>query len=178
MYLTSHLKTVFIIACFFIANTTKAQSTQPDTLSKFTGTWLGATLPPLDGKDIKRLSYIIWRIHHIDNSKNQIELTEIGERFESAIEVKKPMKMNYKGYADGDSLFVDLNNHVTKGKFTFKMKLEKEEGGTLLRGFVQKNDGNKDSLPFYLIKVSDDTSTYIKPIKAVEVIVMPPPPEN
>lgn len=153
-----------------------AQSKQTDTLNKFTGIWLGMRASPLAGVDAKKPSFISWRIHNIDNLKNQIELTEVGEGYGSGKEIKKPKRAIYKGHTEVDSLFMEFSNGRTKGKFTFKMKLEKEEGGTLLRGFVQKNDGNKDSLPFYLIKVSDDTSTYIKPIKAAQVIVMPPPP--
>lgn len=153
-----------------------AQSTQPETSNKLQGTWFAALLGSFDGKETKRSPLIIWRIHKVDNSKNQIELTEAGERFENAKDINNPKRMKYKGHADGDSLFIELNSHVSKGKFIVKLKLESEEENIVLKGSIQKTDGNNDSLLFYLTKVSDDTSTYIKPIKAAQVIVMPPPP--
>lgn len=128
------------------------------------------------GSRCKKPSFISWRIHNIDNLKNQIELTEVGEGYGSGKEIKNPKRAIYKGHTEVDSLFMEFSNGRTKGKFIFKMKFEKEGESTLLRGFVQKNDGNKDILPFHLVKISDDTSAEIGPVKSVEVILNPPPP--
>ncbi|ETZ21829.1 hypothetical protein [Pedobacter sp. V48] len=152
-----------------------AQSKQTDTLNKFTGTWGGIAIKRLNENEIHRPYSVTWRIHRIVNSKNQIELTEIGQRFESYEEIEKPKKAIYKGYIDKDSLFIEISNPATKSRYSVKLALNQIGEHYGLRGNVEPV-GTDESLMFSLTKFSDDTSKYVKPKDEVEVIVMPPPP--
>ncbi|NQX55769.1 hypothetical protein HQN86_19260 [Pedobacter panaciterrae] len=165
------------MTCFFIINTAMAQSKQTDTLNKFTGTWSGVATKRLNENEIYRPYSITWRIHHIDNSKNQIELTEIGQRFESYEEIKKPKKATYKGHIDKDTLSIEISNPKTKNKYLVKLSLNKNEEHSMLIGKVEPI-GTNDSLMFLLTKNGDDTSKYVKPKDEVEVVVLPPPPSK
>lgn len=175
MNLTSQLKTAFMIACFFVVNRTMAQNTQTDTLNKFTGTWVGVATKQRNENEIYRPYSVSWRIHRIDNSKNQIELTEIGQRFESYDEIKKTKRATYKGNVDKDSLFIEIRNHTSKSKYLVKLGLKQNEGHSALVGTVE-HVGTNESMMFLLTKISDDTSKYITPIKSTQVIITPPPP--
>ena len=179
MHLTFQLKAAFIIAGFFIINTAMAQSKQTDTLNKFTGTWLGVATKRLNENEIHRPYSITWRIHRIDNSKKQIELTEINQRFESYDEIKKPKRSIYNGYVDNETLSIEIRNPITKNKYLVKLNLKQNEDHSILAGTVE-SIATKDSLMFMLNKISDDTSKYVKLSEEVEVevIVMPPPPIN
>lgn len=152
-----------------------AQSKQTDTLNKFTGTWLGAASKRLNENKINRPYSIIWRIHRIHNSKKQVELTEIGQRFESYEEIEKPKKAIYKGHIDKDTLSIEISNPKTKNKYLVKLSLNQNEEHSMLIGKVEPI-GTNDSLTISLTKFSDDTSDEIGPVKSVEVILTPPPP--
>ena len=154
-----------------------AQSKQTDTLNKFTGTWGGVAIKRLNESEIHRPYSIIWRIHRINNSKNQIELTEIGQRFESYEEIEKPKKAIYKGHIDKDTLSIEISNPTTNNKYLVKLSLNQNDQHFMLIGTVEPI-GTDDSLMFSLTKFNDDTSKYVKPKDEVEVIVMPPPPKN
>ena len=38
----------------------------------------------------------MWRIHSIDVLKNEIEITQVGQRFDDGSEIKEPKKATYK----------------------------------------------------------------------------------
>lgn len=173
----SSLKLTSIIGFLIVMNTTMAQQDiQTDTVSKFKGTWAGGSIKNYDKEVNKLLSHLVWRIHHIDNSKKEIELTEMGHKFSNAIEIEHPKRMIYKGHSDGDNLFIELNNTTTKSKFTIKLTLQSDEESTFLKGTHDEADKNKDSFWFYLGRISNDISTYEKPEEgSIEVIVTPPP---
>ncbi|NQX55773.1 hypothetical protein HQN86_19280 [Pedobacter panaciterrae] len=176
MYLTSHLKAVFIIACFFIINTSKAQSKQTDTLNKFTGTWGGSSID-VSKRKYEHVSYVTWRIHDIDNVKNQIVVTEINQKVYTGNKIKDPKKMIYKGKVDGDSLLVEVRNPDTKKKYLVKLKFDGSGEVNVLKGSVESEE-NKHNFVFSMIKSNDDTSTYVKPTGDFQIIVTPPPPKN
>jgi len=75
-----------------------------------------------------------------------------------------------------DSLFIELKNRTTNGKFTFKLNLEDDGESTFLKGSVHISDGSKKILPFYLIKVNSNASTYVKPTGVTKTGTFPPPP--
>ncbi len=152
-----------------------AQSKQTDTLNKFTGTWGGIVIKRLNENEIHKPYSIIWRIHRIVNSKNQIELTEIGQRFESYEEIKKPKKAIYKGHIDKNTLSIEISNSTTKSKYLVKLNLNQNEEHSMLIGTVEPI-GTNDSLMISLTKFNDDISDEIGPVKSVEVILTPPPP--
>jgi hypothetical protein len=156
-------------------NTAMAQNIQLDTLSKFKGTWAGSSMEISKGKEFTRVSYVIWRIHGINNLVNQIEVTEINQKVYTGEEIKDPVKTIYKGRVVGDSLFAEVEGPANKNKLLVKLGFGKTEGVDLLKGTVESTEP-KDNFAFHMIRINDDISTYVKPKEFVEVIVTPPPP--
>lgn len=171
----SQLKIVFIAMGVFIVNTAIAQSTQADTLSKFKGTWRGVIMQGFDGKDFKSVSPVFWRIHRIDNSKKKVQLTEIGQQFASVNEIETPKKKLYTGYTQGGYLILKIGNLDANNKHVVKLKFGDNPEKSVLIGTIEKSIGNADNTQFYLFRVDNNTSNYIKPKELAKVEVLPPP---
>nr|WP_157247107.1 hypothetical protein [Pedobacter panaciterrae] len=158
------LKVVFIFVNLFLTHDALAQRNPEKVLNKFTGTWVGGVIKNFDGIGPKKIISIAWRIHKIDNSRNQIELTEISPLFtDSTTEVGNPNKVILEGHDDGEVLVLLVVDRPTGNKIIIKLKAEYDEGTILLNGIVERTQDRKDCYAFKLVKVSSDTSAYVKP---------------
>lgn len=162
-----------MIAVFFVLNTTMAQNNlQTDTLKKITGTWGGASMDVSKGK-YESVSYVTWRIHDIDNVKNQVEITEINQKVYTGKEIKDPKKTIYKGRVDGDFLLVEVGD-LDEKKYSVKLKFDDSGEINVLKGSVRA-EKNKHDFVFHMLRSNDDISTYVKPTGDFQIIITPPP---
>ncbi len=159
-----------LMLTFFMIGTLQAlaQKNHIDSVKNFTGTWSGY----IANQTVKgmQLSTTVWRIHNIDNSRQKIEMTEISKLIDTLELIKKPKRRFYKGNVNNDQLWIELNDAQGKKKrLTFRLSFEEvytliavDEHGKLV-------EGSK------FVKVSDDTSSFVKPEGTVEVSIQPPP---
>lgn len=145
-----------------------AQEKLTDTTKKYLGSWSGFCLPNVKGE--KKMRSIFWTIHAIDNSKKQIELTEILNRFDTGNEIKNPKRKIYAGFVDKDGLQIELKTS-NKKPFLAKLKL-----GVLQEFTTMQSERKDDEYVFSLAKINTDTTEYVKPKELIKVILMPPKP--
>lgn len=130
------------------------------------GTWIGIIgQTDANGGDQEPVK-IAWRIHSIDTLKEQVELTDMAQRFNDGAEIENPIKLKYKGTYRDSIFLVTFDKQPKKLTFTFKVKRNDLDGKLLLMGQAIADDiGDQKVVGFHLVKVSDDTSEYVKPKK-------------
>jgi hypothetical protein len=179
--LSSSLQILFVLTLSLNIRVAKSQIESKATLSdSLIGTWMGSSYTQNDHNAAsKRYTPVMWRIHQIDLDKRQIELTEIGQRFNDGSKILDPKKLNYTCYYQDSSLVIELNRQDPKTRFTFRLKKIQMDKITMLQGsLIERNASGEINKSFMIGKVSDDISIYRKPKKEeeVEVLITTPPP--
>ncbi len=178
--MNAYLKTFLLLIAILIGNTARSQENHKKVITEnLLGTWIGFFAQSGSTARLKRQAQLVWRIHSIDTVKSQIELTDMGQNFTNGIEIKKPMKLKYKGTLKDSTFVIEFNNKGAYGTFTFKFVRKKLDDTFVLSG-VTAEDDNVDHIKtnYYFVKISDDTSKYVRPKKGTEVdvaIATPPP---
>lgn len=167
-----HLLTALtFVSLLLLSSLSFGQTGLRDTLTNYTGTWFGSVTTVVNGET--KMNSFQWRIHKVDNVREIIELTDLSKLVLDA-EPITPVRSAHKGGTSSKGLWIELKDEhgaVVKVNLT----AFRDEEGTL--GLKTSEDAQKAGRDFYfLLKISDDTSTYVKSEKVVEVIVMPPPP--
>lgn len=128
------------------------------------GTWVGVVAQ--DEKDIRSVS---WRIHRVDNIKNEIELTEISPFFGSSSRIK-PQKTIYKGGSSSTFLTIVMND-IGEAPLDLRFKIYQEDGALRLTNTDEKHS-NKGRFIVNFFKLNSDTSTYVPLDGIIEVEVI------
>src|SRR5690242_17814886 len=89
-----------IIALMLLAGQASAQGIAHDSLFNCTGIWMGFPFPDSSNLKPKSTASLIWRIHHVDTLKKEIEITQTSQRFDNASEIENPKKEIYKMHID------------------------------------------------------------------------------
>jgi hypothetical protein len=165
-----------IIALILLAGQASAQGIAGDSLSNYTGIWTGFSFPDSSNLKPKSTAHLIWRIHRIDNIKNEIQITQTGQRFDNASEIENPKKEIYKMHFDTLGFLIELRGGLPNSKYKLRLSHTKLQDLKAMKGIFERSDQKETSSLFIFAKISDDTSDYVKPIGKVEVVVSPPPP--
>jgi uncharacterized protein (DUF1810 family) len=164
-----------IIALFLLAGQASAQGITRDSLSNYTGIWMGFSFPDSSNLKPKSTARLVWRIHHVDTIKNEIEITQTGQRFDNASEIENPKKEIYKMYFDSSGFSIALRGGLPNSKYKLRLSHSKLQDLKAMKGVFERSDKKETSSLFIFAKISDDTSDYVKPIGKVEVVVSAPP---
>jgi hypothetical protein len=165
-----------IIALILLAGQASAQGIARDSLSNYAGIWVGFSFPDSSNLKPKSTAHLVWRIHHVDTIKNEIEITQTGQRFDDASEIENPKKEIYKMHFDSLGFSIVLKGGLPNSKYKLSLSHSKFSDLKAMKGVFERSDQEETSSPFIFAKISDDTSDYVKPIGKVEVVVSPPPP--
>jgi len=165
-----------IVALILLAGQVSGQGISRDSLSNYTGIWMGFSFPDSSNLKPKSTARLFWRIHRIDTMKNEIEITQTGQRFDNASEINNPKKEIYKMHFDSLGFSIALKGGLPNAKYNLRLSHSKFEDFKAMKGVFNRSDQKETSSLFIFAKISDDTSDYVKPIGKVEVVVSPPPP--
>jgi len=161
---TLRSKVLISTLLFFITGICLGQTKGFD-LDSYKGTWIGVATKQIKGE--KRISQIIWRIHNINNLKNEIEITELNQHFDYPGQIYEPKKRTYAGKISNDKLCVSLKDSVGDD-IKIVLYLFEQDGSR----FLQNANGQFNKYIFSLGKINNDTSIYVKPKDSVKVTVV------
>ncbi|MGY4384486.1 hypothetical protein ACVWYN_001512 [Pedobacter sp. UYP24] len=178
--MNAYVKTFLLVTAVLIGNTARSQDNHKKVITdNLLGTWIGFFVQSGGKAGLNRHAQLVWRIHRIDSIKSQVELTDMGQNFTDGVEIKKPIKLKYNGTSKDSTFVIEFENKGAYKTFAFKFVRKKENDMFLLNGITaEENNGNHINTSYYLVKISDDTSKYVRPKKGKEVVVAiasPPP---
>jgi hypothetical protein len=168
---------VLIILLF--AQVAKSQTDLKMMISdSLTGTWVGSFSQSIGQKENKRPILIFWRIHKIDEEKQQVEMTQMGQRLDGS-DIKKPKSLTYKGFFKDSCLVLEFNKETSGMNLTLRLKKNKMDEMFLLQDMSTRDPGKGTITTVCILgKISDDVSKYKKPKNSerVEIAIASPPP--
>lgn len=172
---------VLILLTALLTNQAMSQSNAKKSLNEYTGTWTGLAKQTLEQmqEQLKKNKglFLMWRIHSIDVLKNEIEITQLGNRFDDGSEINEPKKATYKIVTDANRFAIILNGRKKNSKYKLTLSPAPVTEIMMLNGTLERLDKKQENRLFTLARVSEDTSSVIEtPLKKVEVVVQPPPP--
>ena len=98
---------LFIFQSLFTQNyRVAAQETAASSSQEYTGLWSGGCYHLVNGEN--KSSSMLWKIHKVDNTKKQIELTELMYNFDDTTEIENPLRKIYKGFTNDNGLQIEL----------------------------------------------------------------------
>jgi len=164
---------ILILGFVLIANEASGQSPIKNT---YTGIWAGFAKPSPEQPQKREDIHLFWRVHRIDTVKNEIEITQTGQRFDDGSEIDGPKKAIYKFSLSDAGFSIMLDGREQNSKYKLNLSPLKMQDMIALNGSFERLDKKAESKAFLFAKISDDISEYVKPKGKVEVIVTPPPP--
>jgi hypothetical protein len=167
---------VLILLTVLLTNQVMGQNNVKKSLNQYTGTWSVYAKQSLEQMQKQKVSILIWRIHSIDVLKNEIAITQIGQRFDDGSEIKEPKKATYKIVTDTNGFAIILKGHQKNSKYKLTLSPLPITEIMMLSGTLQRLDKKEENKLFTLGKTSEDTSVIETPLRKVEVVVQPPPP--
>jgi hypothetical protein len=167
---------VLILLTVLLTNQVMGQNNVKKSLKEYTGTWSVYAKQSLEQMQKQKVSILIWRIHSIDVLKNEIEITQLGQRFDDGSEIKEPKKATYKIVTDTNGFAIILKGRQKNSKYKLTLSPLPITEIMMLSGTLERLDKKEENKLFTLGKTSEDTSVIETPLKKVEVVVQPPPP--
>ena len=167
---------VLIPLIVLLTNHAMGQSNVKKSLNEYTGTWSVYAKQSLEQMQKQKISILIWRIHSIDVLKNEIAITQIGQRFDDGSKINGPKKATYKIITDTAGFAILLKGSQKNSKYKLTLSPLPITEIMMLSGTLERLDKKEENKLFTLGKTSEDTSIIETPLKKVEVVVQPPPP--
>lgn len=170
------MRKVVIVVLMLVAGQAYAQKPMRDSLSNYTGIWMGFTFADTNTVKPKLQAPLLWRIHRIDTLKQEIELTQTGQRFDDASVIENPKKQIHKILVEPSGFSIELEGRLPNSKYRVHLSHSGMQDLKAMKGVFERSDQKETSTTFIFGKISDDVSDDIKPNGKVEVIITPPPP--
>ena len=171
---------VLILLTTLLTNQAMGQNNVKKSLNEYTGTWTmheKQTLEQMQEQLKKQKGvFLMWRIHSINVLKNEIEITQVGQRFDDGSEIKEPKKATYKIVTDAAGFAIILKGRQKNSKYKLTLTPLPITEIMMVSGTFERLDKKQENKLFTLAKVSEDTSVIETPLRKVEVVVQPPPP--
>ena len=171
----NYFKVLTLLTILF-TNPSMAQDNVKESLNQYTGTWSVFLKQPLEQMQKRKVSVLMWRIHSIDVLKNEIAITQIGQRFDDGSEIKEPKTATYKIVTDTNGFAILLNGRQKNSKYKLTLTPLPVTEIIMLSGTLERLDKKEENKLFTLGKISEDTAILKTPLRKVEVVVQPPPP--
>ena len=172
------LLTIFVLLFILLSSPAYSQTTTTKDADYFLGTWSGGISRIATENGKMDMSSIMWRIHKVDATKNQIEMTEISYRASvyDTVSTEKP-RMIYTGTIENKCLHIKLTHAQADTSFMLKLSPRTIDGSSYLRSERGLRIKNRE-VSYMLGKLDSDTTNVLPKDqrKEVTVIVQPPPP--
>lgn len=87
--MSSYMRTLLLLTIILTCNAARSQTATTNTISDdLPGTWIGYFMQIDKTGAGKGQAQLLWRIHCVDSVKKQVELTEMGQRFDNGAEIQ------------------------------------------------------------------------------------------